>query len=154
MATVVDPLVQAVTETAEPWGAYQAAVGIGDSFVDEVDWMPHGGSLYATWAELTDLFDTGKTPLADAHRVLTQAAAAWLDRSDEPSAEFLAAWLERAQSSTGALVRRYGDFWRDPAPYWVCPISGFGAPVLMNRSGQTPDGAAVAATRQRPCGQF
>lgn len=115
LATVVDPLVRAIAEAVEPWDAYRAAVGICDSFVDEVDWMPHGGSLYATWAELTDLFDTGKTPLPDAHRVLTQAATAWLDRSGEPSPEFLAAWLERAQDSIGALVRRDGDFWRGPA---------------------------------------
>ncbi|MAO80548.1 hypothetical protein [uncultured Nocardioides sp.] len=115
LATVVDPLVRAINEAAEHWDAYRAAVGIGDSFVDEMDWMPHGGSLYATWAELTDLFDTGKTPLADAHRVLTQAATAWLDRSGEPSPEFLAAWLERAQDSISALVRQDGDFWPDPA---------------------------------------
>lgn len=115
LVTVVDPLVRAITDAAEPWDAYEAAVGIGDSFVDEVVWMPHGGSLYAIWAELTDLFATGKTPLADAHRALTEAATAWLDRSDEPSSEFLAAWLERAQDSIGALARRDGDFWRGPA---------------------------------------
>ena len=115
LATVVDPLVRAINEAAEHWDAYRAAVGIGDSFVDEMDWMPHGVSLYATWAELTDLFDTGKTPLADAHRVLTQAATAWLDRSGEPSPEFLAAWLERAQDSISALVRLGSRLFRKAA---------------------------------------
>ena len=115
LATAVDPLARAVVEATEPWDAYRAAVGVGDSFVDEVEWMPHGGSLYTTWAGLADLFETGKTPLADAHRVLKQAAVDWLDRPGEPSQEFVTAWLAKAQNAADSLVHRDGYFWRGPA---------------------------------------
>jgi hypothetical protein len=113
LSTEVDPVVRAVLDAADPWDAYKAANDIPDSLVDELDWMPHGGSLYTAWAELTDLFETGKTPIPDAHAALRQAATSWLARTGQPTAAFLEMWLERTRASINAVVLRDGNFWHD-----------------------------------------
>ncbi len=95
----------------EPWGAYDVVNVIPDTLVDALDWMPHGGSLYSTWAELTDLFETGKTPIPDAHTALRQAATDWLARPGEPTAAYIEIWLERTQLEIKRLVARDGTFW-------------------------------------------
>lgn len=114
LSTDVDPVVRAILEALDPWDAYKAANDIPDSLVDELDWMPHGGSLYTTWAELTDLFETGKTPIPDAHAVLRRAATSWPTRTGEPTGASLEIWLEQTEASINAVVHRDGDFWRIP----------------------------------------
>ncbi len=78
VAAAVDPLVQRVLDAAEPWAAYDVAFTIPGALLDALDWMPHGGALYAAWAELTDLFEGGKTPIPEAHAALRRAATRWL----------------------------------------------------------------------------
>ena len=81
------------------------------------DWpeLPHGGGIYVTWAELTDLYDTGKTPIADAHAALRQAATNWLERPDLPTEAFIENWLKETVSVTRSLVDRDGNWWGSPS---------------------------------------
>jgi hypothetical protein len=85
LSTQVDPLVRVVLDADDPGDAYRAASGIPDALVGALEWMPHGGSLYTTWAETTDLFETGKTPITDAHAALRRAATDWFARSGDPT---------------------------------------------------------------------
>ena len=114
LSTQVDPLARAILDAVEPWDAYRMANDIPSSFLEALAWMPHGGSLYKTWAELTDLFETGKTPIPYAHAALRQAATDWLARQGEPTSASIEMWLERTQTSLNALVDRDGDFWGGP----------------------------------------
>lgn len=114
LSTQVDPLARAVLDAVEPWDAYRMANDIPSSFLEALAWMPHGGSLYKTWAELTDLFETGKTPISEAHAALRQAATDWLARPGEPTSASIEMWLERTQTSLNELVDRDGDFWGGP----------------------------------------
>lgn len=110
VAAAVDPLAQQVLDATEPWAAYDLALSIPGALLDALEWMPHS-ALYNAWAELTDLFETGKTPLPDAHAALRHAATEWLARPGEPTGAFLDFWLEQTQASTSRLFRRDGDFW-------------------------------------------
>ena len=76
--------------------------------------LPHSGAVYVAWAELTDLYETGKTPMADAHATLRLAAARWLDRPSEPTADFIEQWASEASQTVGALYERDGNWWHDP----------------------------------------
>ncbi|WP_433088896.1 hypothetical protein ACQP1P_21900 [Dactylosporangium sp. CA-052675] len=114
LSAEIDPLAQAILDAAQPWDAYKVAVNIPGRFLDASDWLPHGGPLYRAWAELADLFETGKTPVADAHAALRQAATDWLARPEDSTAASVAMWLERAQTLTNRLFDRDGDFWHGP----------------------------------------
>lgn len=114
LSTEVDPLVRLVLDAADPWDAYKAANNIPDFLVDALDWMPHGGALYTTWSELTDLFEAGTTSIADAHAALRQAATDWAAASGRRSEGTLEMWIERTKASISELVERDGDFWRRP----------------------------------------
>lgn len=110
VAAAIDPLARQIVDAAEPWAAYDAALSIPGALLDALDWMPHG-AIYNAWQELTDLFETGKTPLPDAHAALRHAATEWLARPGEPTEALLDCWLEQTQASTARLFRRDGDFW-------------------------------------------
>jgi hypothetical protein len=77
--------------------------------------MPHEGAVYAAWSELTDLFESGKPPIPEAHAALNSAAAHWPQRPVAPAEKFLEGWLNQARRSVAILVERYGDFWRSPS---------------------------------------
>jgi len=80
----------------------------------DLDWMPQGGAIYTAWAELTDLYDTEKTPIEDAYAALRQATADWLDRPGPPTGRFVNGWLERTQRVIRFLFDRDGGFRRSP----------------------------------------
>lgn len=82
------------------------------TLVESLSWMPHGGSVYVAWAELTGLYNAGTTPVPDAHAALQQAAAAWLERQGPPSGPFIEEWLGHTSEVIKRLVARDGDFWR------------------------------------------
>ena len=113
MAAAIDPFARQILDAVEPWDAYHAANGIPGSLVDALESLPHGGSLYRAWAELTDLFESGTTPVSDAHAVLRQAATDWLAGPGDPTDASIEVWLERTQASVNVLFDRDGTFW-DP----------------------------------------
>lgn len=90
------------------------------------------------WAELADLYVTGKTPVAGAHSTLQRAAASWLDRAGEPTVPFLAEWVTRTFGLLKDLVARDGDFWRPPA--WT--FGPAGSRVLKRASSRRVAGSA------------
>ncbi|WP_433200622.1 hypothetical protein ACQP00_29105 [Dactylosporangium sp. CS-047395] len=114
LATEIDPLAQAILDSVQPWDAYEAALEIPGRLQGALDWLPHGGALYGAWADLADLFETGKTPIADAHGALRQAATDWLARSEDDTGAPVETWLEGAQTLTHRLTDRDGDFWHGP----------------------------------------
>ena len=79
-------------DAGEPWAAYESVVSMRSAMVNYLDWGPHGGAVFVAWADLEDSYDTGKTPVSDAHAALRRAAADWLAR---PSGPDLAAYIER-----------------------------------------------------------
>lgn len=70
----IDPIAREVLAARDPWDAHEAAGRVGAALSDELDWLPHAGGIYVAWAELEDLYETGKTPIPDAHAALRQAA--------------------------------------------------------------------------------
>ena len=114
LAQTIDPIARAILGAAEPWDAYHAANDASGALANELDWMPHGGSAYVVWADLTDLYSTGKTPIPDAHNVLRRAAEEWLQRPSLPAGEFIEGWLARVRDITKALVDRDGELWSPP----------------------------------------
>jgi hypothetical protein len=111
LTTVLDPLVQEVLDAVEPWGAYDVANRIPGALMDSLDWLPHGGRLYTAWMELTDLFETGRTPIPDAHTALRRPATDWLARPGEPTGASIAMWLEQTQLEIERINDRDGTFW-------------------------------------------
>jgi hypothetical protein len=114
LSTEIDPLAQAILDSVLPRDAYEAVNEIPGRLLDALDWLPHGGALYRAWAELADLFETGKTPIPDAHAALRQAASDWLARPEDSTGASVEMWLERAQTLTHRLFDRDGDFWQGP----------------------------------------
>lgn len=110
----LDEVAASVLRAVDPWDAYRAASAASGALTGALDWLPRGGALYVAWADLTDLFEAGKTPVPDALAVLRDAAARWQQWSAAPSGPGLAAWLEDTTEATTALRRRDGDFWRQP----------------------------------------
>lgn len=111
----MDPFVRVLLEAQEPWDAYEAVASMRGAMLDFVEWGPNGGDVFVAWAELEDLFESGKTPIPDAHAALRQAAAEWLDRrSDSNLAPFIDAWLKRVNRTVASIIARDGDFWRSP----------------------------------------
>ena len=101
----VDPRVREVLAAADVWDAYSEAGYVSWFFVDHMTWMPHGGRLYATWAEICDLFEIGDTPLEAADDVLRRAAALWLTRPEQLDPGFLVTWLERTKAAIAHVAR-------------------------------------------------
>jgi predicted RNase H-like HicB family nuclease len=108
--TNVDRLARSVLAAADPWQAYDFALKISAVLSEALE-LPNTGSAYVAWCELQDLFETGKTPEADAHAALRAAAEEWLARPDPVTEQHLEAWAEHARASASALFRRDGDFW-------------------------------------------
>lgn len=112
---MVDPIAHAVLDAAEPWDAYNAAETGRAALTEYLEWGPHGGAVYIAWAELADVYETGKTPIIDAHATLRKAATSWLDRSGLPSGSFIEGWISDANEAVRTLFERDGDFWRSPS---------------------------------------
>jgi len=111
LAAAIDPFARKILEAEDPWDGQQTAAYICGSLLDDVVWVPSEGRLYIVWAELSDLYDTGKTPIPEAFAVLRQAAADWLARPGALTAEFIEAWSERTQTASDYLFDRDGSFW-------------------------------------------
>lgn len=111
----IDPIAVEVISATDPRDAYRAATGISDALVEDLHWLPHGGRMYKAWAELADLYETGKTPIPDAHAALQRAASEWLNRAESPTEAFIEKWVVEANDAARALVDRDGNFWRAPS---------------------------------------
>ncbi len=111
---LVDPVAVEVLVATDPWDAYRTANKVPNQLAVDLEWLPHGGSVYVAWAELTDSYETGKTPIADAHAVLRQAASAWLDRPGLPDGQHVERWVREATATLHSLFLCDGDFWRSP----------------------------------------
>lgn len=112
IATVGDPMATAVLAAVGPWDAYRAACDYA-AFLDDPN-LPHADGLYIAWAELTDVFESGKTDVSVAHAILRAAALAWLDRPRSPSTEWIERWVRSTREAVSAQFHVDGDFWRDP----------------------------------------
>ena len=76
----------------------------------------HGGAVFIAWADLEDLYETGKTPIPDAHAALRQAAIDWLARPSVPNmAAYIEKWIAEADQIATAFVERDGGFWTSPS---------------------------------------
>ncbi|HET7531632.1 MAG TPA: hypothetical protein VFJ83_00700 [Nocardioidaceae bacterium] len=111
---VVDPYVKAALVAEDPWDAYDAVVSLRGALVDELDWLPNGGDVFVAWAELEDLYETGRTPIPDAHAALRKAATEWLAMPQVPDATHVESWLDATAKAVEFLFRRDGTFWRSP----------------------------------------
>lgn len=114
----IDPVVQEVLGLADPWEAYHRTLEMTGLLTDTSpggSWeLPHSGEVYAAWARLTDVYDTGKTPIGKAHANLRAAATAWLLRPATPTADFIEGWVSETDESSGGLFKRDGDWWHEP----------------------------------------
>ncbi|WP_323101777.1 hypothetical protein [Intrasporangium sp. YIM S08009] len=110
----IAPIAQQILEATDAWAAYRAGNKISDALVDDLSWLPHGGDVYRGWAELTDLYETGKTPIIDAHAALRKAAVDWLDMSYARDAT-IDEWIGNTATTVNELAGRDGDFWRSPS---------------------------------------
>ncbi len=112
----IDPLVRELLSQADPWEAYRRGLAVSDLMTDTEPGgsfsLPHAGGVYSAWGSLTDLYDTGKTPISDAHAALRRAAEEWLPLV--PDAAFIEHWMSEAGPATGELFDRDGNWWRDP----------------------------------------
>lgn len=112
---ILDPVVRELLATNDPWEAYQAANAVTSLLTDTAPGgsfsLPHSGEIYAARAELSDLYETGKTPIIGAHTTLREAATRWLDRLPEPTGAFVETWIAEASEAAGAAFARDGD-WR------------------------------------------
>jgi hypothetical protein len=113
---VMDPFVRAVLDTDDPWGSYQSVASMRSAMIDYLAWGPHGGAVFGAWADLEDLYDTGKTPIPDAHAALRQAAIDWLARPSVPHmAAYIEKWIAQAGRTASAIIDRDGGFWSSPS---------------------------------------
>jgi hypothetical protein len=113
----MDPFVRAVLDAEDPWGAYEAVASMRSAMIDYLEWGPHGGAVFVAWADLEDLYDTGKTPIPDAHAALRQAASDWLDRPSVPDevAAYIEGWIAQTGRVASAIIDRDGGFWNSPS---------------------------------------
>lgn len=78
--------------------AYESVASMRSAMLDYLEWGPHGGEVFAAWADLEDLYATGKTPISDAHAALRQAATTWLARPSHPqAAAYIEKWIAHAR---------------------------------------------------------
>jgi hypothetical protein len=122
----IDPIVQGLLGSDDPWGAYDAVVDLRGRVFAELEWLPHGGQVFTAWADLEDIYDMGKTPIADAHAALRAAAAEWLELSSE--ALGIESWIQRATALVRAISSRDGTFWHpsnhdSPKLEWLSSLS-------------------------------
>jgi len=69
------------------------------------------GARVLAWADLEDLYETGKTPIPNAHAALRQAATDWLARPSVPNqAAYIETWIAQARESVSAVIKRDGGF--------------------------------------------
>ena len=111
----IDPTVRKVLDAEDPWDAYDTVGKLRGDLFDDLDWLPHGGGVFVAWAEVEDLYETGKTPIPDAHAALRQAATAWLARPSAPDKTWVEGWIASTQDAVKVLIDRDGDFWRSPS---------------------------------------
>lgn len=111
----LDPIARNVVAASDPWDAYREALTVSGQLLDDLEWLPHGGRIYVAWAQLADVYDTGKTPIPDAHSALRHAASAWLDRSGPPTREHIEKWLDQTENVVRSLFGQDGDFWHPPS---------------------------------------
>ncbi len=112
----MDPFVRALLDADDPWEAYDSVASMRSAMLDYLEWGPHGGAVFVAWADLEDRYDTGKTPISDAHAALRQAATDWLARpSGPPTAVYIEKWVAQAARTSSAFVERDGDFWTSPS---------------------------------------
>lgn len=111
----IDPLVRAVLAEEDPWEAYKRVGSVSSAISREMLDLPNGGALYACWAEFQDIFETGKTPVPEAHAALRRASELWLRRPEALSKSFLRDWLSFARKEAGFFFDRDGDWWHEPA---------------------------------------
>lgn len=112
LAGLLDPGATRILTVDNPWDAYRSALDLRGPVLDAG--VPHDGAVYGAWAGLTDVFETGKTPVDDAHYLLRKAAARWLDRPGPPTDEHVARWIAYANRLATGAFERDGDFWREP----------------------------------------
>lgn len=110
----IDPIARDVLAAGDPWEAYRAAGMVGAALSDDLDRHSQVGGIYVAWGELLDLYETGKTPIPDAHAALRQAAIDWLAGPKVPDGSWLERWSASTARAVRALVDRDGDFWRSP----------------------------------------
>ena len=107
-----------VLASDDAWAAYRCANELSARFTDTSPGgsfdLPHAGEVLRAWAELADLYETGKTPIGDAHATLRSLATRWLARPDVPVVGFIERWVLDAADAANALFERDGDFWRSP----------------------------------------
>ena len=117
-AQSLDPLVRDLLAREDPWEAYSFAIRVGPLMIDTSPsgsfTLPHAGDVYVTWMELTDLFETGKTPIGDAYATLRVFAERWLDRPAAADGAFIEQWSSDASDAIDRLFRRDGNWRIDP----------------------------------------
>lgn len=113
----VDPYARQILETDDPWVAYESVVDMRGGMLDYLEWGSFGGRVFTAWADLEDVYETGKTPPSDAHAALVRAATMWLARPtrDEDVPGHVARWLIEAERLATELFKRDGDFWPPPS---------------------------------------
>ena len=110
----MDSFVRAALDAEDPWDAYNSVVELRGALSDELDWLPHGGKVFMAWANLEDLYETGKTPIPDAHDAPRQAASEWLARPLGPNRAYIENWVASTGRAVKFFIERDGDFWRSP----------------------------------------
>ncbi|MBI9114640.1 hypothetical protein [Sanguibacter suaedae] len=112
LSELVDPGARQILEAEDPWQAYEVANALFPPLVHQT--MTLCGGMFIAWAELVDVFETGKTPVADAHAALRRAAAEWLRRTGPPTEEHVRRWVSLAGDEVAFLFDRDGTFWQGP----------------------------------------
>jgi hypothetical protein len=106
---VMDPYVLVLVDAEDPWAAYEAVASMRGVMHDYLAWGPNGGAAFVAWSELEDVYETGKTPVDEAHAALRQAGVEWLERPAKPSDQYVEAWIARASQAVGVFSARDGD---------------------------------------------
>jgi hypothetical protein len=115
----IDPLVDELLTFDDPWDAYRQGNKVAHLLIDTSPGgsfnLPHAGEVHVAWSELTDVYDTGKTPVSDAHATLRQAAVQWLERPAEPTTAFIEQWVADASQAVAARYERDCNWWHSPS---------------------------------------
>lgn len=149
----IDPMVRRLLEAPDCDKAYEAANEVAQALANRPD-LANGGALYIAWSELTDVFETGRTPQEDADAALREAATQWLARCDPTGADlagasFYEAWVHLAGDLVHGLYARDGNFWTvgtiAGTPYWLSEDGGGRVDVRLG------DGLPVMLDALRDC---
>ena len=107
---------EAVREATFFREAYEAVASMRSAMLGYLEWGPHGGAVFIAWADLEDVYDTGTTPIPDAHAALREAARGWLARPQGPHmTSYIENWIVEAGQAASMLVKRDGGFWTSPS---------------------------------------